>query len=219
MAGSEAVMTTRARPWLLAFLVLPLALAAISDSAEEKNPAELDVTERVRLALLRLPNQGVFDLLSFQVREDTVTLGGSAHLAILKTEAEETLAKTPGVARVVDRIQVLPASVEDDRVRREVFWRIYSDDFLAKYGTPLAGLRVGARRIWGRSLTAGRREEPPFFGMEPVGSHAIHIIVANQKVSLFGAVNSDADRTRAAADANLVAGVRSVVDDIQVIPD
>src|SRR5512143_199119 len=47
VAGSEAVMTTRARPWLLAFLVLPLALAAISDSAEEKNPAELDVTERV----------------------------------------------------------------------------------------------------------------------------------------------------------------------------
>lgn len=225
MAGNEAVMTTGTKPWLLALLVMPLALAAISDSAEERASAAPDTSERVRLALLRLPDYGVFDLLSFQVKGDVVLLGGAAHRAILRTEAEEALTKTPGVAKVVDRIQLFPVSIDDDRVRREVFWKIYTDDFHAKYGAPLAGLQVGTRRAWGRNFSSsqGFGESTwggaPFLGMEPVGSYAVHIIVENRKVSLFGAVSRDADRVRAGADARLVPGVRAVANNIRVVAD
>ncbi|HSB64040.1 MAG TPA: BON domain-containing protein [Thermoanaerobaculia bacterium] len=186
-------MTTRSRSWLLTLLLLPLALAAISDTEEKRPPSGADLEERVRSALLRLPDYGVFDQLSFRVDGDLVTLDGAVHRAIVKTEAEEALTRTPGVGRVLDRARLLPVSTEDDRVRREVFWRIYTDDFLAKHGTPAAGNRIG--------------------------SHPVRIIVENRNVSLCGAVNSDADRARAGAEAGRVAGVRSVVNEIRVAGD
>jgi len=185
-----------------------LVVAAIARAQAQPALPELQITDKARIALLGLPYYGVFDLLSFEVRGNSVTLGGEVYRASLKKEAEEAVKKVPGVSQVINKIEVLPVSIEDDRIRMELFRKIYTDDFLSKYGTPLAGfngMRFG-RRYWGRGFNAwpgfrtGAWGHTPFLGMEPLGNYGIHIIVKNGNVALFGTVSNEADRTKAEMD-------------------
>jgi BON domain len=204
-----------------------LVVAAIARAQAQPALSELQITDKARIALLGLPYYGVFDLLSFEVRGNSATLGGEVYRASLKKEAEEAVKKVPGVSQVINKIEVLPVSIEDDRIRMELFRKIYTDDFLSKYGTPLAGfngMRFG-RRYWGRGFNAwpgfrtGAWGRTPFLGMEPLGNYGIHIIVKNGNVALFGTVSNEADRTKAEMDARSVFGVHSVDNEIQVIRD
>jgi hyperosmotically inducible protein len=201
-----------------------LILAAIASAQARPSLSELEITDKVRSAILQLPYYGVFDLISFGVEGNTVTLAGDVYRATLKKEAEDAVKKLPGV-RVVNKIEVLPVSIDDDRIRQEVFRKIYTDDFLTKYGTPVPGfdgLRQG-RRYWGRTFgswagfRSGMWGRAPFLGMEPLGNYGIHIIVKGGNVTLFGTVSSEADKTKAGMDARSVFGVHNVDNEIQVV--
>ncbi len=52
--------------------------------------------------------------------------------------------------------------------------------------------------------------------MEPLGNYAIHIIVKNGVVTLYGVVNNNVDKTKAELDVRQIFGVRSVNNQIQV---
>jgi hypothetical protein len=133
-----------------------LVVAAIARAQAQPALSELEIADKARIAILGLPYYGVFDLLAFEVHGNTVTLGGDVYRAALKNEAEEAVKKIPGVTRVINKIEVLPVSIDGDRIRMELFRKIYTDDFLSKYGTPVAGLdglRFG-RRYWGRGFGA-----------------------------------------------------------------
>jgi hypothetical protein len=75
---------------------------------------------------------------------------------------------------------------------------------------------------WGRGFQGwGTFAEPrwtsgPFFGLEPVGDYAIHILVENGKVTLAGEVNSVQDRDVAGLKASGVFGALLVTNDLQV---
>jgi len=208
------------------FLFALIASAAIVRGQGAQPPlSDLEIADKVRIAILRLPYYGVFDLIAFDVRGGVVTLGGDVYRAALKKEAEEAVKKVPGVTQVVNKIEVLPVSIEDDRIRSELFRKIYSDDFLSKYGTPLPGLgnfRFGGR-YWGRGFGSwpgfrtGMWGRAPFLGMEPIGNYGIHIIVKGGNVMLFGTVSSEADKTKAGMDARSVFGVHNVDNEIQVV--
>lgn len=203
--------------------------AAAAGRAQQAGPplSELEIADKVRMAILRLPYYGVFDLIAFGVHGTTVTLGGDAYRAALKHETEEAIRKIPGVTEVINKIEVLPVSLEDDRIRMDLYRRIYTDDFLSKYGSAvpgLTGVRLG-RRYWGRGFGSwpgfrgGTWGRAPFLGMEPLGEYGIHIIVKNGDVMLFGTVGSDADKTKAGLEARGVFGVHSVDNEIQVVKD
>lgn len=202
------------------FLLLFLAFAApAAAQKKQKAPSDAGIADQVRVAVLRLPYYGVFDLISFDVGNGAVTLGGDVYRGFLKNDAEDAVREIPGVTRVIDKIEVLPVSPDDDRLRRALFRRIYTDQFLARYGTPLHGLGRSAiaRRYWGRRWPRmGRWARAPFLNMEPIGSYAIHIIVDRGEVSLFGSVDNEVDKTKAGLDARGVFGVRTVDNDIQV---
>jgi hyperosmotically inducible protein len=204
-----------------------LVVAAIARAQAQPSLSELEIADKVRIAILKLPYYGVFDLIAFEVHGSTVTLGGEVYRASLKKEAEDAVKKIPGVTQVINKIEVLPVSIDDDRIRMELFRKIYSDDFLSKYGTPLPGLdgmRFG-RHYWGRGFGAwpgfrtGVWGRTPFLGMEPLGNYGIHIIVKNGNVTLFGTVSSEVDKTKAGLDARSVFGVHSVDNEIQVVRD
>jgi hypothetical protein len=208
------------------FLFALIASVAIARGQQPGAPlSDLEIADKVRIAILRLPYYGVFDLIAFEVKDGVVTLGGYADRATLKKEAEEAVKKIPGVRQVINKIEILPVSIEDDRIRWELFRKIYSDDFLSKYGTPLPGL--GAFRFgghyWGRGFGAwpgfrtGMWGRAPFLGMEPIGNYGIHIIVKRGDVMLFGTVSSEADKTKAGMDARSVFGVHNVDNQIQVV--
>jgi len=81
--------------------------------------------------LERLPYYGVFDFLAFSVDRGTVTLAGYAYEGNLKADAEMATKRAAGVDEVANKIEVLPVSHQDDRIRWATFYRLYTDDVLS----------------------------------------------------------------------------------------
>ena len=90
--------------------------------------------KEVRHELVMLPYYGVFDNLSYKVDPDgTVTLLGQVSRPTLKSDAENVVKKIEGVERVVNNIEVLPTSINDDRIRRAAYRAIYGNSVLSQY--------------------------------------------------------------------------------------
>ena len=127
---------------LLASLTLIQAGFAAKDHKNRHQafiPGDVDETrlvQEVRHQLVMLPYYGVFDDLSFRVDPDgTVTLMGAVTRPTLKSDAENVVKHIEGVTKVVNQIEVLPLSPEDDRIRMAEYRAIYGDPSLAtRYG-------------------------------------------------------------------------------------
>jgi hyperosmotically inducible periplasmic protein len=92
------------------------------------------LAERVGRELMSLAYYGVFDELSFRIDSGTVTLSGQVTQPILKGDAARAVRAIPGVAGVVDQIEVLPLSRVDDQIRRAVYYAVYGYGPLERYG-------------------------------------------------------------------------------------
>lgn len=186
-------------------LLLVAVMLARPIAASQPSEAEATLAEKVDAVIRCSPRYGPFDLISFEVTGDTVTLGGEVFRATLKKETEKAVGALPGVARVVNSIEVLPVSFSDNRLRRAVFLKIYRDSYLSKYGTPVAALGPGRGRAMGVGLDS-----------EPLGNYAIHVVVKGGRVTLYGHVDNDVDREKAAVDARGVFGVMAVENRIEL---
>lgn len=80
-----------------------------------------------------LPYYGVFDNLSYRVDGGTVTLFGQVTRPTLKSDAENVVKKIEGVSRVINNIEVLPLSPNDDRIRLAVYRAVYGQPNLNRY--------------------------------------------------------------------------------------
>jgi hyperosmotically inducible protein len=113
---------------LLLFLV-PLVSTA-------QQPSQKD-TERmmrnIRHELVMLPYYGVFDNLGYRLDGYVVTLAGQVTTPSLKSDAENVVKRIEGVEKVVNQIEVLPLSPNDDGLRRAVYRAIYSFGSLESY--------------------------------------------------------------------------------------
>lgn len=99
------------------------------------NPKSMErIYKEVRHELVMLPFYGVFDNLSYKVDPDgTVTLLGQVARPTLKSDAENVVKRIEGVERVVNNIEVLPTSMNDDQIRRAAYRAIYGNDVLSQY--------------------------------------------------------------------------------------
>src|SRR5207245_4983991 len=89
------------------------------------------ITREVRHELVMLPYYGVFDNLAYRVDGNTVTLLGQVTRPTLKSDAEHVVKAIEGVERVVNNIEVLPLSPNDDRIRLAVYRAISGDTSLS----------------------------------------------------------------------------------------
>ena len=80
-----------------------------------------------------LPYYGVFDNLAFQVEGAKVRLLGEVTRPTLKSEAETAVKHIEGVESVDNRIEVLPVSPNDDRIRMAVYRAVYRQASLSRY--------------------------------------------------------------------------------------
>lgn len=167
----------------------------------------LRIVKEVRHKLAGLTNYDVFDSLRFAVRGNTIVLEGFASRPTLKSDAENAIKDIAGVQGVTNEIKVLPYSPNDDRIRVDVYRRIYGQPALRRY----TGSPVGFGRFPSVALAAGGITNDP-----PLGYHAIHIIVDNGNVTLKGVVDSEADASIANMQANSAPGVFSVASDLLV---
>jgi len=166
-----------------------------------------DPTEDIRQALLWLPYYGPFDALSFTYDRGTVTLEGQAYALGLKADAERVVKRVAGVDQVINRIEQLPPSPQDDQLRWQTFYAIYGNESLSRYA-PGGSLFLDRRWL-------GRERD---LGLEPFGTYPIHILVRNGHVELLGWVSSAADRTVANLAARGVAGSFGVENHLEVYP-
>jgi BON domain len=164
-----------------------------------------ETVRSVRKMLERLPYYGVFDFIVFSVERGTATLAGYAYEGNLKAAAEMATRRAVGVDEVANRIEVLPVSQQDDRIRWATFYRLYTDDFLSRYAP--GGVHEVLREL---------RDERHFPGMQPVGVYPIHVIVKNGRTMLLGVVDSAADRQLAEVRAREVTGVFDVENSLAV---
>ncbi|MCP5111104.1 MAG: BON domain-containing protein [bacterium] len=114
-------------------ILLGLTLSSLNlFAATEDGLTRLE--NQVRHELVMLPYYGVFDSISFQVNDNSVTLTGKVNRPTLRTGAERVVARIEGVREVVNEIEVLPLSTHDDRLRLGLLRVIYSQPALQKYG-------------------------------------------------------------------------------------
>ncbi len=196
-----------------ALLLMPLpAMGQDSGAAQQDNTntwspqLAANIVKQIREKLTSLTDYGVFDSLRFAFKGKTVVLKGYASRPVLKSEAEKVVKGIEGVEGVDNQIQVLPTSPNDDRIRADLYRRIYSQPTLRKYTSAPPGFGEGPSVA---RAAGGITQDPP------IGYHAIHIIVDNGNVTLTGVVDNKTDADVAAIQANSAPGVFSVDNDLQ----
>ena len=159
---------------ILVMIVVSIVASAVA--LAQRSPDDR-TTDDILRALVRLHYYGVFDFLAFRYEKGTVTLSGFAYRGSLKSDAVSAVKRAARVDEVVDQIELLPVSQNDERIRWETFYRIYADDFLSRYA-PGGGLPIRFDR---------RFTMPRYPGLEPFGMYPIHIIVKRGRTLLLGA--------------------------------
>ncbi len=127
-----------------ALLVFCFAIAASPQMEQRSSHPHPDpapqftqyVQREVMHRILMLPYYDVFDAIGFKVEGYDVTLFGKVTKPYLKDDAARVVKKIEGVEHVNNQIEVLPASFNDDRLRRHLFRAIYGYGPLQRYALP-----------------------------------------------------------------------------------
>jgi hyperosmotically inducible protein len=120
-------------------MAISLFTPAIMREASAKTAAQVDarLVKRIRHELATLPYYGVYDWLEFEVRPDnTVILRGQVVRPTTKSDAAARVKDIDGVKGVINEIQVLPLSPQDDRLRLALYRALYDwNSPLFRYAT------------------------------------------------------------------------------------
>lgn len=125
---------------ILALGTTGLAFAGSTDQAAQQATSNANqrldqrLSGEVRHELNMIPEFTVFDNLAYRVNGGTVTLFGQVRDAVVKDSAEARVKHLEGVERVDNQIEILPASFNDDRIRRQVARAVFNDPRLFNYG-------------------------------------------------------------------------------------
>ena len=203
-------------PFAIAAALLALTVSAPIGLAQDATPNPtwsqedtLRIVKDVQKKLGGLANYAVFDWITFGIQGKTVILKGYASRPVLKDEAGRSVKSIPGIDSVDNQIEVLPLSPSDDRVRAEVYNRIYTQPALRKYNANAGNLRRATGPGPNIAAMAGGITQSP-----PLGYHAIHIIVKNGNAILYGVVLNQTDAAIAGVQANSAFGAFSVDNDL-----
>ena len=189
------------RRGLLILILLMFAAAVPGAQSVSQRQQQFEIEHQ----LGRLTTYGVFDFISFGYDRGKVTLTGYTYQGGLKSHATSAVKRVRGVDEVDNKIELLPASSFDDRIRWATFYKIYGQGSLSMYSP---GGESGARY----DMRQARR----FPGTQPIGFYPIHIIVKNGRTTLVGAVGNEMDRRLAEIRAREVSGVFAVENQIVV---
>lgn len=116
-------------------LAAALAIGATPMFAGPSNPPAQDLAAQVRHELVMIPYYGVFDDLNYSVDNATgvVTLTGDVINPVVRTDAERSVKRLPGVTKVVNKINILPPSGMDSRIRAAEYRAVFGYSNLYRY--------------------------------------------------------------------------------------
>jgi osmotically-inducible protein OsmY len=204
----------RFRSLTIAAALLSLTVSAAPVFAQSAQPSStwsqedtVRIIRDVQKKIGGLTDYAVFDWITFGIHGKTLILNGYASRPMLKDEAARAVKSIPGIANVENNIEVLPNSPNDDRVRAAVYNRIYTSPALRKYNANAGSL---GRGLSVARMAGGITVDPP------IGYHAIHIIVKNGNVILYGVVLNQSDAAIAGMQANSAPGAFSIRNELVV---
>jgi len=117
-----------------AFVMLAGTAANAQEFVGGSRPKSLEGLEaKIYKEIVKLPEYGVFDYITFQVNGNTVILSGSTISLGTRSGAENVVKHIPGVERVVNNIRELPPSPADDRIRQQLVRELASSGGLSRY--------------------------------------------------------------------------------------
>lgn len=126
----------RKSAWVVIFVGF-LAAAPMLVFGDTKAPdsTNLDshIVRQVRHQLVMLPYYGVFDNLEYKVTGNHVELQGQVVDPVLKSEAGNVVKRIKGVTSVTNKVQVLPLSTMDWRIRIAEYRAVFGKPGLARY--------------------------------------------------------------------------------------
>jgi hyperosmotically inducible protein len=118
---------------LVAFTLV--VLAAATSAGASGQPENLQVFRDVQRQVLQYPHFTIFDSVSAQVDNGTVTLVGKVTMPYKKNDIERRVRKLASVERLDNRIEVLPVSQFDDDLRFRIARAIYSNPNFRPFAT------------------------------------------------------------------------------------
>ena len=131
--------------WLAALAALSVVLGAVTARAHDEAKAATSPTQIERKdseirkdvfdQILGYAWYTVFDSIEAGVEQGVVTLRGSVNQPYRKTDIEKRVAGVGGVKGVKSEIRVQGVSFFDDRLRRELVYRIYGDERFVQYAS------------------------------------------------------------------------------------
>ena len=118
-------------------MVRAAGISVVSQQSHSRDNAHFAdwLKTEVHHQLALLPYYSIFDNLEYSIDGATVTLQGQVVHGTLKDDAENAVKKIEGVEKVVNNIEILPPSPDDDQIRRAEFRSIYGFGPLEKYAT------------------------------------------------------------------------------------
>ena len=133
MSFEGPYIQTAATVALLVALTLASTAPAPAQNRSRLSHAQESLMKEVRHELVMLPYYGVFDNLAFRVNGSQVELYGQVTRPTLKSAAVQVVRQIEGVEKVVNNIEVLPVSPNDDRIRLGEYRAIYGHPALSRY--------------------------------------------------------------------------------------
>jgi len=96
---------------------------------------DTEIREAVSNAVLGYVHYGVFDSVGVGVADGVVTLQGSVLQPWRKDDIVRLVSGLDGIRDIRNEIKVLPVSGFDDRLRGQLYRRIYGNDLFQRYAT------------------------------------------------------------------------------------
>jgi hyperosmotically inducible protein len=97
--------------------------------------ADADIQSEVVDSVLGYVHYGVFDSVGVGVDDGVVTLTGSVVQPWHKDDIQKRVARLEGVREVKNQIRVQPVSISDDRLRVQLYRRIYGNGMFQRYAS------------------------------------------------------------------------------------
>lgn len=117
---------------MLAKLVIP-AMLMLATTAPAFAAEDLQTLRAVQRQVLRYTHFTIFDSISADVEDGVVTLAGRVTMPYKRRDIERRVREVSGIREVHNRIEVLPASQSDDRLRYNIARAIYGHPMFEPY--------------------------------------------------------------------------------------
>jgi hyperosmotically inducible protein len=118
---------------LIAVFAITASGAFAASPIKNDTPQLSNIEKKVRKELISASWDGVFDNLAFEVNGSTVTLYGQVYRPITRSRAEKFVKDVNGIEQVINKIEVLPLSGFDDRIRVQAVSSVNSTAGLYRY--------------------------------------------------------------------------------------